>query len=432
VSGTRIAALLGRLEGELRTLRDGEKFSNKSRISAGNLVFVCTARSIANRYISVVDEMAQRFPSRAFFVAVEGAPSGTRSSADSSTRLDLLAEGAAVRILSAQQLDAQEDEGPRSMMGLAGDSAPPPPLENAADSGMTLDVDGRVYAIETDADGLSDRVDIRGPRAFARHLASAVDALVLPELPVILVWVGAARADDGVFQAFNDDTKRVITDSAYAGLDSLLSIFQWTQEADTRPRLSDLAWVRLGPWQELTARFFDDERSAVLDVLERIEISHAAADTGFQPPDCALFTAWIANRLGATLERDSFGYIATQKNGRRFPISVTPVPRPKGVAPGTLASARFLAKNGEFTAQIKRDLGTGRGDQTADADLLHWHIADGVTVLEQTIRLHSNKVSYWLDRTVRRPDEEPLFVAVLQTLLAMDAAQDRAQESLRG
>jgi hypothetical protein len=79
--------------------------------------------------------------------------------------------------------------------------------------------------------------------------------------------------------------------------------------------------------------------------------------------------------------------------------------------------------NGDFTAEIARDLATGQGDQTVDADLLHWRFTQGTVRLEQTIRLHSNKVSYWIDRTVRRPDEEPLFVAVCETLIAMQRAE---------
>jgi len=79
----------------------------------------------------------------------------------------------------------------------------------------------------------------------------------VPEIPTALVWLGRVHVDDPVFADLANDAHRIILDSEYTSIGSLLHVCSWARKQANRPQVADLAWVRLASWQELLARFFD-------------------------------------------------------------------------------------------------------------------------------------------------------------------------------
>ena len=66
-----------------------------------------------------------------------------------------------------------------------------------------------------------------------------------------------------------------------------------------RPGISELAWTRLAPWQELCARIFDDARLRDLALtMTRVRLVQASAPGAELGPEGALLLGWLGTRLG--------------------------------------------------------------------------------------------------------------------------------------
>jgi glucose-6-phosphate dehydrogenase assembly protein OpcA len=80
---------------------------------------------------------------------------------------------------------------------------------------------------------------------------------LVPELPTTLVWLGRVHVDDPVFQDLASDAQRIILDSEYTSLASVIHVAKWARTKPDAPKITDLAWTRISVWQEMLARFFD-------------------------------------------------------------------------------------------------------------------------------------------------------------------------------
>jgi glucose-6-phosphate dehydrogenase assembly protein OpcA len=122
-------------------------------------------------------------------------------------------------------------------------------------------------------------------------LPSAVEALLLPDLPVFVWWQGAVD-DETLLYQLGFGATRLILDSSEVGLDLIRRM---------RPRMpcvADLAWRRLAPWRESIASLFDGRRQrAALDHLLGIEVRGPANEA-------ELLAAWLRSRLGRQVGLD--------------------------------------------------------------------------------------------------------------------------------
>jgi glucose-6-phosphate dehydrogenase assembly protein OpcA len=356
--GPPTSAILARLEREVRELWRGLPGElPKSHVCMMNLVVAVPSRALADRYTPVVDEVTATLPSCAIIVALES-------------------------------------------------TAPTRPLDGSATAVCTPGEGGAVC---------SERIRLDASGSVCARVASAVEALVAPEVPTTLVWLGPVRADDEVFASMAGSAQRVILDSEYTSAASLIEVARWSRGEEGRPAFADMAWTRIAPWQDLCARFFDDPRTEHAGGITRVTI-HQASEVGTPlGSEGALLLGWLGNRLGWRAERTDGALRVRRADGQVVEVQVGIVPRPEGVAPMALASLTIESSTGGVVLKgtIDRELASGveMSGKTADADVLTWRLdVSGQAVIEQRVRLRANKGARVLERTLHRPVLDPVLV----------------------
>ncbi|WP_394838989.1 glucose-6-phosphate dehydrogenase assembly protein OpcA [Pendulispora rubella] len=345
----RPSEVLSRLERELRDLwvpQPGEPV--KSRVCAMNLIVVAGSHKLADKYTHIVDEVTRGIPARAIIVTID----------------------------------------PEAESGLEGD----------------------VTAVCTVNEGAqitcSERLRLTAAGALASRAGSAVEALLLPELPTVLVWLGRVHVEDPVFLSMTREADRVVLDTEYTSLTSLLALARWAREKPGRPSVADMAWTRVGPWQEMFARFFDEPKlCGHAKRITSVTISQASEAGARLGSEGALILGWLATRLGWKVQRVGGRSRFVREDGEQVTLKLNAVPRPEGVAPAALAGLAFEAEADGFVAagSIARTLRSGLEGATPDADVLTWKLdVDLPSATEQTVRLSTNRGARVLERTLQR------------------------------
>lgn len=367
-----LSSILARLDKELKELWSAPPAPGepaKSRVCTMNLVVVTGAPDIADRYIRIVDEVTQSTPARSIVVTMD--PDGK----------DTVLEGEVSGVCSLGE-------------------------------GGTQQV-------------CSERITLRARGPATARVASAVEALLVAEIPTALVWLGRVHTNDPLFTELAKNADRIILDTEYTSLSSLLSLGKWTRAATGRPKVADIAWTRLSTWQEMCARFFDDPAHRIhAQGIDELEIAQASEKGARLGSECSLLLGWLATRLGWTMDRLGGSIRFRRADGQRVQVKLTSVMRPISVAPNALAGVSIVASTGGvlLRGSIRRSLGTGHpgepaGDmndpppysQTLDADVLQWRLECEGQIIEQSIRLGANRGSRLLDRTLHRPAHDPLL-----------------------
>lgn len=129
----------------------------------------------------------------------------------------------------------------------------------------------------------------------ADSLPTAVEAFYAPDLPIVLWWSAAlTRPDLPLFAASAD---RLVIDTLDFGAEGMKYVADRIGESrKTRTAISDLNWMRLTPYRQLFAQFFDlPERRDFLSQIESVTIEAQEA-AGM------MLTGWLLSRL----DRDPF------------------------------------------------------------------------------------------------------------------------------
>jgi len=189
-------------------------------------------------------------------------------------------------------------------------------------------------------------------------MASLVSPLIVAELPDFLWWPGGDFSRNELFRDLLKVVDRVIVDSAQLGRDAsgLTALRDLIDEKDesSAPLIGDFTWLRLGPWRQLIAQFFDPpnvQRS--LATIEQVAISFADTrsdgSSGFA--SALLTVGWLASRLGwalvAPLERRHGGGWSARFSGpdddRKRDISLRLLPDKSTQARFSLREIRLVA-----------------------------------------------------------------------------------------
>jgi glucose-6-phosphate dehydrogenase assembly protein OpcA len=362
MAGVPMSSVIARIEKELIEIWSAPAMvgqAGKSRVCTMNLVVVANSRELAERYIAVVDEVMSSIPARAIVVALEpDAPSATL-------------EGSAKAVCAAAS-----ESGERALC--------------------------------------SERLTLFARGNACARVGSAVEALSVPEMPTTVVWLERVHVDDPVFLSLASEAERVILDTEFTSLSSLLKLASWARADPGRPKVADLAWTRLSIWQELCARFFDaPEMREHAHRISRVTVKQASDSGARLGPEGSLFLGWLATRLDWKIQRMGGALRFRRPDGGMVGLSLSAVPRPKEVAPTALAYVGIVAEAGRVVAKgsIERDLVSGLAGQTADADVLLWRLdVDLPTATEQRVRLHVNKEAALLTHTLHRPVYDPALM----------------------
>jgi glucose-6-phosphate dehydrogenase assembly protein OpcA len=340
---TTIAAIEKQLR-DLWTQTPGE--ISQARACTMNLVVVAS-RHVADRYLPVVDEVVLSTPARAILVALE--------------------PDAATSVL----------EGDVSAVCGIGENA-----------------------------SCSERVRLFASGAVCARVGSAVEALLVPEIPTALVWLARVHVDDPVFSSLADDANRVVLDTEYTSLSSLLQLSRWARGASGRPNIADLAWTRLAPWQEMCARFFDDPKLVGHAKKIRKLVIRQASDSGAKlGSEGALLLGWFATRLGWKMQRIGGSVRFRRPDGDTVALELRKSPTPAKIAPSALTGVSVEATENGVPIIGTLNLEVEGNDAAA---LLVWKLdAEVPSASEQRVRLSANKGARMLERTLHRPANDP-------------------------
>ena len=305
----------------------------------------------------------------------------------------------------------------RAIVLVADPDAPGPPLDAAISAHCH---DGR------DA---TDRVcyeavvlTVRGEAA--RHLSGMVAPLLIHDLPTHVWWPGDPPFADAIFDQLVEMSDRVIVDSSDFA-DLLVGMRRLTT-LRRRSGVGDLAWRRLGWWQELTAQFFDAPRfRRYLPNLNRLAIRYAvpadggAAASASPLAGAALYAGWIAARLTwrryRAVETLTDGSLRLSLEGRHemVDLRIEAVPTDE-FEPGELLSVRLRAfgETGAAEFIIERS-----GDEAVVATN-----ADGMTALLRRVSMEPATEAELLAADLISDLHDPIYEEALRAAAVFLAA----------
>lgn len=262
----------------------------------------------------------------------------------------------------------------------------------------------------------------------AEHLAGVVAPLLIHDLPTHVWWPGDPPFADAIFDQLVEMSDRVVVDSDEFG--DLLRGLRRLTTLRRRSGVGDLAWRRLGWWQELTAEFFDAPRfRRYLPNLSRLAIRYAVPTPGrrrrsrrpttgqLQPRVISplagpvLYAGWIASRLdwrrSATSEPLTNGRLRLTLEGRyqMVDLRIEPV-ETDALTPGELLSVRLRAHGETGAAEfiIERSV-----DEAVVASN-----ADGMTALLRRMPMDQPTESELLSADLVSHAHDPVYEAALR------------------
>lgn len=204
-------------------------------------------------------------------------------------------------------------------------------------------------------------------QSSAGVLSSIVSPLLIAELPTFLWWPSGEFSDNPIFDDLVQISDRLIFDSARLGNDAhAVADYRTLIDEATDPIVGDFTWLRLGPWQQLIAQFFDPaDTHESLKQIDSVYISYAQErkDRGSGFAAALLTCGWLGSRLGweviERLEpRRAGGWTAfmsaTDDTGRAHQVQLRLTPDATPGAKFSLRSLEIVTNHdmaGTFTIQ---------------------------------------------------------------------------------
>lgn len=217
-----------------------------------------------------------------------------------------------------------------------------------------------------------EQVTIEAGGAACETAASAVEPLLVPDIPAFLWWKDIPHDEDKLFARLVEMSDRVVIDSAafdhpQADLSHVARLIE--SRADVM-RLSDLNWGRLTTWRNLIANFWDVPAYRThLDALDAININYTPSSLA--PEEIAaqslLVAGWLASCLGwetrTRAMRAADGYQAAFASGSRtIELQLRAV---AGECEGTIKRVEFRSAGGAAEFFVSADESGGRIETSA-------------------------------------------------------------------
>ncbi|HEX8069440.1 MAG TPA: glucose-6-phosphate dehydrogenase assembly protein OpcA [Pyrinomonadaceae bacterium] len=198
-----------------------------------------------------------------------------------------------------------------------------------------------------------EQITIEAAGGVIETVSTAIEPLLMPDVPVFLWWKDIPDGDDKLFRRLVRVADRVVIDSL--AFDKPHEDFQQLDHlirTNEHLLVSDINWGRLTSWRTLLASFWDvpDYRPA-LDDLATVVVEYDPPDAAHEEiaPQALLIAGWLAGRLGWQFTKDApAAEGATRrlpmltKEGRHFTLEFRGAPDRAG-HDGLLASVTFTS-----------------------------------------------------------------------------------------
>ena len=208
-----------------------------------------------------------------------------------------------------------------------------------------------------------EQVTIEAGGKSLETVGSAVEPLLVPDVPVFLWWKDIPHYEDKLFNRLVEMSDRVVLDSLAFDHphEDLLRLAQIIRSHPQFMLVSDLNWGRLTSWRMLIASFWDvpDYRPR-LDQIERVVVE-------YDPPDVAqqeiaaqglLIVGWLVSGLGWEIvstecQRDAevCRFLLRAADDRRIVVELRPLAERKE-RDGLIASLTLHAGDAEFYVAV--------------------------------------------------------------------------------
>jgi glucose-6-phosphate dehydrogenase assembly protein OpcA len=162
--------------------------------------------------------------------------------------------------------------------------------------------DERVAHVEN-----NDWIEIGAKGAKPQALRDWVCALHIRDAPIVLLWIASGIGEDSRFAMLSELAETIVYNSSLVdnGHAALCELFEYIEQHPHLP-LADVAYLRLVPWQECVATFFDGKDADELRDVRHVEVACGSEPEGFY------LLGWLASRLqwtatsaDALLDRES-------------------------------------------------------------------------------------------------------------------------------
>jgi len=145
---------------------------------------------------------------------------------------------------------------------------------------------------------VTEQVLLHAHGPIATHLASLVQPLLIPDLPVMLWWPGRPPFESRLFLELVQVADRLVvdTDDGFASED-LKRLLQMARQRGRGCAIGDFNWARLLPWRQLAAQFFDMPATrAHLAGLHGVTVWYGADGPSTQ---AMVLGGWVVSRMAS-------------------------------------------------------------------------------------------------------------------------------------
>lgn len=143
-----------------------------------------------------------------------------------------------------------------------------------------------------------ERVDLGVDGIRAAQRIQFVEALLVRDVPSVLWWAADRLFSSNTFTALVPLVQNIILDSSGTDKDpNAIREFASYFSEHRGAALADLAWMRLDPWRDVVAQFFDDpSMHDELFALRSVRVSSGSAS------EALYLGCWLASRLEWTVK----------------------------------------------------------------------------------------------------------------------------------
>ncbi|MCA9832704.1 MAG: glucose-6-phosphate dehydrogenase assembly protein OpcA [Thermomicrobiales bacterium] len=206
---------------------------------------------------------------------------------------------------------------------------------------------------------LFETITIWTDQSSAGVLSSIVAPLLISELPSFLWWPRGEFSNNAIFEDLSQVADRLVFDSARLGNDAhAVADYRSLIDEPTDPIVGDFTWLRLAPWRQLIAQFFDPVTThRSLEHIDSVNIAYAQErqdhSSGFAA--ALMVLGWLGSRLKweviEPLEaRKSGGWTAfmaaTDSTGRAHEVQIRLTPDFVPGAKFSLRSVEIVTNDG--------------------------------------------------------------------------------------
>ena len=251
----------------------------------------------------------------------------------------------------------------------------------------------------------SEEISIVAGGSHIRRIPPVVNALLIPDMPVAVWWVGDLPNEHSAYvDALLEPADRLIVDSVHFDSPADLALIcRVGHKTSTAP--ADLNWVRLEEWRAATASIFDPPamRPRLTEIRSVRVAAHAGHDFFGESVESLLFAAWISAQVGHHV--DETGKVEGAGGAIEYRFE-----RQKVGEPGGVTSVEIVFDD-KSTAVIARDHPHGVVVAAVDGGT--------IVVPNSVTRTLDRSTDDLIVRQLKKTDGDPVLLKVLPVALRL-------------